>query len=46
LPKIGLTFVFWVSGVVAFTWVEMRELNDPIYSTGSDLPGLIVLFII
>jgi len=41
VPKIILIGIFWITGVVAFTWSQLRTLNDPTFTSTSQLPGFI-----
>jgi len=39
--KLILLGLFWITGIVVFTWVELHERDDPLYSAADELPGYI-----
>jgi len=41
LPKLILLGLLWIAGIVVFTWSQLRQLQDPVYDTSSELPGYI-----
>jgi len=41
LPKIILLILFWIAGVTVYTWAQLHQRSDPVYSSASELPGYI-----
>jgi len=41
LPKGILVGVVWIVGITVFTWTQLHEKDDPVFSTTNDLPGYI-----
>ncbi len=42
LPKVLLLGFLWVAGVTVYTWAQLQQINDPAFSTSSELPGFLV----
>jgi hypothetical protein len=41
VPKVALIAVFWLTALVAFTLLELRRLDDPVYDATTDDPAFI-----
>ena len=46
LPKIILVGLFWICGIVLYTWSHLQQLNHPAYESRNEMPGYIAFQII
>lgn len=40
-PKLALLGTTWISGIVIYTWAQLHENSDPVFTSASDLPGYV-----